>query len=222
MKNNVAVSALLALCVSVPAIASTTVVDFTQVNYIAGTHDLVSNGVFFSPQCHFDYANQQDDPASTFTIDSPHGRWLGFDTSGCTAGPFSEGPNPGYSGPDVGLAPAQAFVRMLDYSAFSLLSFEWIRDGGPQGMTVVSSKGGRYSFTGKPSNTTFAFSGSEWDNLDWLVFQTTGMGGGTSGFDTLVLSSGRTVFVPEPGEWASWLGLAAFAGLGAIKRRARG
>lgn len=163
--------------------------------------DFATDGVTFSPSCHYDrqvHVNGRPDLTTN---------WLGFDPGTCSGA----GQNAAYLGAGkLGNSVANLYVALAGGGAFDLKSFNFISvDPDSFGFTVTSSKGGtgNYSYTGG-IGTLYGFSGAQWSDLDWLIFST-GSIGAPVGFDNLTLGVNS---VAEPASTALFgLALAAMA-----------
>ena len=181
-----AAAAVAALAVAhQPAQASMVSVDFESVPAGYGTSsNLVSDGVVFSPDCHYDIPTFYS-PGNT---PAPSGHWIGFDASGCSDPAKT---NPDYLGGQR-YSGANLYVALDGGGAFTLDSFDFMQIG-MAGMTMRSSNGGVAS-VGTVSNTHYDFSAPEWTGIDWLLFST--FAGAPVGLDNLRLD---VQGVPEPG-----------------------
>ena len=197
-----------ALCASAVisggAHAGNVIVNFDAVPL--GTHfnNLTTQGIDFSPSCHYDLGNTTDGGWT------PASNWLGFDLSGCLGG-IKDRSNPDFLGGAAAGSGARMFVAGANGNLISLKSFKFVSGSDSYGYNLYSSKGGLGHFDyGGGNNVTYEFDGPEWNLLDWLVFDA-GAPGEPVGFDDLRLIVHQ---VDEPG----WL---LFLGLGLIAMRAR-
>ena len=170
------------------------------------THNFVSHGVSFSPNCHQHVMDMYADPGAPndALLPSPGGTWLGFDSSGCPANYV----NDDYLGPaDIG-RDGKMFVSMENGSQFDLLSFDFVRwMEGPYSLLVQSSRGGSFTFQTGTSYTGFAFSEPAWRDLEWIVFSED-YSAAYSGIDNLLIDA-AVAQIPEPLPGAAWAALIA-------------
>ena len=162
------------------------------------TSNLTMGGFVFSSRCHYHSMG----PGAFGIPDSPTGKSLGFDNSGCYDG-SATGYNHDYLGPDSGAPgqpnspyPGAMYVARVDGQAFDLHSFIFTAQSDGGGYTLYSSNGGQLSADySSDLYKTLAFSGPQWDKVTWLLFETLG-GDHPVGFDNLTLAF---IAVDEPG-----------------------
>jgi hypothetical protein len=169
MLNSIAQSVRLALSSILVAVAGTAEVrasvvtfDFEDSAGFGVYSNYYSSGFRFSPNCHL------DSPLG------PTGIWLGWDRSGCSsptpgAPPGSVESNPDWLGPSTLTYGNGGAWMYIDFSGrdFSFLSTDVVPG---EEMRFVSSKGGDWTtpYTGGVT-TNFAFTGSEWRNIEWIL-----------------------------------------------------
>jgi hypothetical protein len=150
--------------------------------------NIVSGGIRISPACHVHHMRAADSPFG-FGGSS----WISWDGGGCPADT-----NPDYVGAD----PATNMLH-VDYFdvPFTLESLYFVGPG-----EVTSSKGGTASGTGLMN-----FTGPEWTEIEWLLFEGCDCGAPAFGIDHL------TIRVAEPLTPA--LFGAGLAAIGLLRRR---
>lgn len=162
--------------------------------------NFVSQGIIFSPSCHYDINRS---PTSS--------NWIGFDGSGCSDG--SPVKNNDYLGLELG-SFARLYVASEAGDVFNLNSLKFVTgrfDSG--GFSIRSSAGGLATYDWSGGNeVVYEFRGPEWINLQWLVFSTSN--GEPVGFDDLAL---QVHHIDEPPPLAL-LGLCLFS-LTMLRRR---
>ena len=185
-----------ALSWALTAIAAPVTITFEDMTPGIYMTNFVSQGITFSPSCHYDL----------MSADTNVSKWIGFDASGCYDGLS----NSDYLGPNVG-SIARLYVAPRGNEVFNLKSFDYIFNSY---MDMRSSAGGYFDsndvrYAGSRA-VEYDFSGPEWTNLHWLVFSNDA--GGPAGFDNLVL---QVHHVDEP----SALALLAISMLGMSRAR---
>ncbi len=172
--------------IHVSAHSAPVTIDFEDQPTGSRTDNFTSQGFVFSPKCHYDLLDSYN--GTSGRVAAPFGKWLGFDPGGsCGGGTFGDPPN--YLGPTgVGFG-GEMYVASENGRRFSLNSLVFVTvDSGAFGLDVFSSRGGFASFDWTGGNfVEYSFAGSDWGNLDWLVFSTRS-GGAPSGFDNLRLN----------------------------------
>jgi hypothetical protein len=170
------------------ASANLVTVTFDGMPAASSSNDFSTDGVTFSPSCHYDrqaHVNGRPDLTTN---------WLGFDPGASCTG---AGQNAAYLGAGkAGNSVANLYVALDGGGTFDMKSFNFMSiDPDSFGFTLTSSKGGigNYSYSGG-IGTLYDFSGADWSGLDWLIFST-GFIGAPVGFDNLTLDVNS---VPEP------------------------
>jgi hypothetical protein len=168
--------------------ANLVTVTFDGMPAASSSSDFSTDGVTFSPSCHYDlqaHVNGRPDLTTN---------WLGFDPGASCTG---AGQNAAYLGAGkAGNSVANLYVALDGGGTFDMKSFNFMSiDPDSFGFTLTSSKGGigNYSYAGG-IGTLYGFSGADWSGLDWLIFST-GSIGAPVGFDNLTLDVNS---VPEP------------------------
>lgn len=194
-----AVAGMLSLLGSV-AVAAPVNIDFDAMPQGFYPSNFVTQGISFSPSCHYD-------------ILAAPSNWLGFDGSGCSDG--SPTKNTDYLGPALG-SFARLYLSAGTGNVLNLQSLKFMTvDPTAGGFHIHSSKGGVaiVDWTGG-NETTYNFAGPDWVNLEWLVFSTSV--GAPVGFDDLAL---QVHHIDEPSSQALFgLSLLGLLGLGRQRR----
>lgn len=197
--GKLAVAGILSLLGSVAAAAPVNI-DFDAMPQGLFPSNFVTQGITFSPSCHYD-------------ILAGSSNWLGFDGSGCSDG--SPNKNTNYLGPALG-GFARVYIAPVNGNVLNLQSLKFMTvDPTAGGFHIYSSKGGAaiLDWTGG-NESIYNFSGQDWVNLEWLVFSTSV--GAPVGFDDLAL---QVHHIDEPGSQALFgLSLLGLLGLGRQRR----
>jgi hypothetical protein len=167
--------------------AATVLLNFDDLPFRLEFQDNIEyQGFVFSPSCHVDTPSGA---SANPDVRSWTSGWIATDLGGCST---PAGENPNYIGPTPAFG-AGLYMARLDGGSFTLESL--LPVAGSR-LGVVSSNGGSRALgnldISSPSGWAFqTFSGPQWTNVQWLMFQATG--GTPQGFDDLTVS-----FVSEP------------------------
>ena len=166
-------------------------IDFEEQPIGSRSDNFVSRGFIFSPNCHYDLIDSYN--GSSGLTPAPFGNWLGFDVGGSCDN------NPNYLGPTGVPFGGLMYVASEAGRRFNLDSFVFATVSDNEfGVDVYSSKGGMTSISASGGNfIEYSFTGSDWRNIDWLVFSTR-IAGAPAGFDNLrlnLLSSPSTLWL---------------------------
>ena len=192
-----------AIPLSTPARSESIVIDFDSAPELWGLQEgnFSIQGFRFSPEWHvdiIDFANVNGEQA-------PPDYGAGWDSSG--------NENTNYLGPTGCVVITQCVLLYVDRSgeAFSFLSFDHKGDW----LAVRSSKGGTLQLFDNPTDyVSHVLGGSEWQDVEWLVFENYSAGDPIAPIDNLAFA-----VVPLPA--AGWLLCTGVVALGMRKRLRR-